>query len=445
MEGLEGLVLLETEIVQLIGEVESQFERGGSVPSVYTLRDQAICQRCESRFNRQAYILVTADSYCPFCIQFGRCQTDNTLTAIQPRNGRFRATWQCGWTGRLMPQQELGSQRILFGIQKKRPVLIHGVTGAGKTEMLFQGLEYGLKAGLKIAIVSPRVDVCLELYPRIQEAFPAQPISLLYGGEKRKLADLSLVVATVHQLFRFKKWFDVIIVDEVDAFPLEGDDFLARGIQGALTQTGITIYLTATLTKSLKLEVSKQLRGYQMVPLRFHQQPLPQPKCVILNQKRGVGEEVPWKLRRLLKRCLENNRTLLIFCPSILRVEALYKQLLKQFPSVSMTFSHSRDPDRERKISNMRAQVYQWFLTTTILERGVTFPGIDVIVLAADHMVFNQASLVQIAGRVGRSHKEPTGSVWFLGQGYTTAIKGCIKEIKQMNRSAERLRKELKG
>jgi competence protein ComFA len=41
-------------------------------------------------------------------------------------------------------------------------------------------------------------------------------------------------------------------------------------------------------------------------------------------------------------------------------------------------------------------------LTTTILERGVTFKHVWVIIIAADDAIYPPASLVQIAGRVGR-------------------------------------------
>jgi late competence protein required for DNA uptake (superfamily II DNA/RNA helicase) len=41
------------------------------------------------------------------------------------------------------------------------------VTGAGKTEMMFQGIQYARRQGDNIAIVSPRVDVVVEISKRI--------------------------------------------------------------------------------------------------------------------------------------------------------------------------------------------------------------------------------------------------------------------------------------
>ncbi len=76
------------------------------------------------------------------------------------------------------------------------------------------------------------------------------------------------------------------------------------------------------------------------------------------------------------------------------------------------------------------------YACTTILERGVTFPNIDVIVYEADHQVFNTASLVQISGRVGRKAEYPTGKIIFIHKGKTKSINEAIKQIKLMNQKA---------
>jgi competence protein ComFA len=78
-------------------------------------------------------------------------------------------------------------------------------------------------------------------------------------------------------------------------------------------------------------------------------------------------------------------------------------------------------------------------VTTTILERGVTIPESDCIVCGADNPVFDQASLVQIAGRVGRSAAAPGGLVLFLAEKRAQPPRAAIREIKRMNRLAQKL------
>ncbi|MEY8741167.1 helicase-related protein [Bacillales bacterium AN1005] len=62
----------------------------------------------------------------------------------------------------------------------------------------------------------------------------------------------------------------------------------------------------------------------------------------------------------------------------------------------------------------MRNKEIKLLITTTILERGVTFPNIDVAVLGAEDAVFTASALIQIAGRAGRSVKNPFGDVAFF-------------------------------
>lgn len=442
MTDLRGLALLPKEKESIPWDSEKMVILG-EVPSVLIMDQRGCCQRCHSSFLWASYQLDDGSSYCPYCLTLGRCQTNTPLIICQlapPSNRRLRTT---SWSGTLMCQQKIGAKGILKSIYSREPALIHGVTGAGKTEMLFVGLAYSLRAGLMIAIVAPRVAVCLELYPRIKKVFPHAPISLLYGGEETVYDGISFVIATVQQLFGFRKWFDVIIVDEIDAYPLEGNPFLHRAIKGALRDTGVTIYLTATMTKSLVQEVGKGERSYQMVPLRFHRRPLPLPTCQLASQMLNVSRRLNWKFRQVLTKSLVTSQKLLIFCPSIKKVEGLLIKLVKAFPNVVIVASHSQDPLQEQKIKDMRQGKVEWFITTTILERGVTFPGIDVIVLEADHRVFNKAALIQIAGRAGRSPNHPAGKVWFFCQTYTRAIKECRKEIKKMNQAGQALLQEV--
>lgn len=75
-------------------------------------------------------------------------------------------------------------------------------------------------------------------------------------------------------------------------------------------------------------------------------------------------------------------------------------------------------------------------ISTTILERGVTFPCVDVFVVEANHKLFTKSSLIQIGGRVGRSMDRPTGQLIFFHDGINRSIKKAIKEVKEMNQEA---------
>ena len=67
---------------------------------------------------------------------------------------------------------------------KRIPHLIHAVCGSGKTEILFEPIHKLLTEGKRVCIAAPRVDVILELEPRLRAAFPQTAIEALYGGSE---------------------------------------------------------------------------------------------------------------------------------------------------------------------------------------------------------------------------------------------------------------------
>ena len=103
------------------------------------------------------------------------------------------------------------------------------------------------------------------------------------------------------------------------------------------------------------------------------------------------------------------------------------------------TTVHAADPKRLEKVQHMREGKYEFLITTSILERGVTFPEIDVFVLGADDQVFSSSALVQIAGRAGRSASRPTGKVMFWIQSYSRQVREAQRQIAYMNRKGRRL------
>ena len=85
-------------------------------------------------------------------------------------------------------------------------IFIYAVTGAGKTEMIFEGISFARRKGYNVAVVSPRVDVVIEVSLRIKAAFRDEAIDVLYQGQ-RQCHNGHFVIATVHQLYRFKHGF----------------------------------------------------------------------------------------------------------------------------------------------------------------------------------------------------------------------------------------------
>jgi competence protein ComFA len=115
-------------------------------------------------------------------------------------------------------------------------------------------------------------------------------------------------------------------------------------------------------------------------------------------------------------------------------MEQLLPLLKKLHPKIESV--HAEDPQRKEKVQAMRNKEIPILLTTTILERGVTFPNLDVAVLGAEDRIFSESALVQIAGRVGRSSDYPSGDITFFHYGKTEAMVKARRQILHMNKEA---------
>lgn len=84
------------------------------------------------------------------------------------------------WQGTLTSYQQEISDGMKTAVANKENLLIHAVTGAGKTEMIYETVASVLEQGGQVCMASPRIDVCLELHKRLSRDFSC-PIALLHG------------------------------------------------------------------------------------------------------------------------------------------------------------------------------------------------------------------------------------------------------------------------
>ena len=340
------------------------------------------------------------------------------------------------WQGRLTDYQAKVSQGLVEAVAKRKDSLVHAVTGAGKTEMIYQVVAQVIDQGGAVCLASPRIDVCLELYRRLKIDF-ACDISLLHG-ESEAYFRSPLVIATTHQLLKFYRAFDLLIVDEVDAFPYVDNPMLYHAVHQAVKEQGTKIFLTATSTDELDKRVSKGELSRLSLPRRFHGNPLIVPRKVWLEnfQKYLNQKKLDPKLEQFVKKQRKTGFPLLIFASEIKRGQEFAEVLQNNFPNEKVGFVASTTENRLDVVEKFRRKEITILISTTILERGVTFPCVDVFVVEANHCLFSRSALVQIAGRVGRSMERPTGELIFFHDGTTMAIEKAIKEIREMNQEA---------
>lgn len=402
------------------------------------------CGRCQSLMTpieSQNCSCQKSCSYCRNCIQMGKvkqCQPFYNLS--EPNFFENKDQDLLAWNGELSTQQKEASENIIETIHKKQTRLLWAVAGAGKTEMLFEGIEWALQRNQRVCIASPRVDVCLELAPRIAAAFPKTPLAVLYGGMEEPYAYTQLVIGTTHQLFRFREAFDVLIIDEIDAFPFHSDAPLQFAAEKARKKESALIYLSATPSGKMQKEVTKNKLLATILPARYHGHGLPMPKTIRCRnwQKRLLKRPLKTSFGKAFDQRIKKKQKFLVFAPNIEWMGKFEQVVQGLYPDISFETVSAEDPLRKEKVLKMREDKVQFLIVSTILERGVTFPNVDVLVIGAEDRIFTESALVQIAGRAGRSPKYPTGDVLFFHDGQTIAIKKALKQIKNMNDLAKK-------
>ena len=403
------------------------------LPAMRKEKGKLFCQRCNSTILEEWYLPIGA-YYCRECLLMKRVRSDQALYYFSQED--FPKQDVLKWCGQLTPFQEKVSEGLIRAVEKKEPTLVHAVTGAGKTEMIYQVVAKVIDDGGAVCLASPRIDVCLELYKRLQNDF-ACDIALLHG-ESEPYFRTPLVVATTHQLLKFYHAFDLLIVDEVDAFPYVDNSVLYYAANQCVKEEGLRIFLTATSTDELDKKVRTGELKRLSLPRRFHGNPLIIPKSVWLSDFNRYIEksQLSPKLKSYIKKQRRTSYPLLIFASEIKKGEKLKELLQDQYPNENIGFVSSVTEDRLEQVQAFRDGELTILISTTILERGVTFPCVDVFVVEANHRLFTKSSLIQIGGRVGRSMDRPTGELLFFHDGLNASIKKAIKEIKQMNKEA---------
>ncbi|HEX3031364.1 MAG TPA: DEAD/DEAH box helicase [Bacillota bacterium] len=342
------------------------------------------------------------------------------------------------------PAQGQAARQVLEQVESGGNILVVAACGAGKTEITFPAIARILERGGRVLFAIPRRDVVRDLEPRLKKAFPGVRCIALYGGSEERFAGGNLVLATTHQVLRYYRSFDLVILDEVDAYPYADSDMLHRAVARAVGCNGNLVFMTATPTPEL-LGLVKQGRSWTQVtiPARHHGYPLPVPVLVVdkhLRVDAGRSFGLSGEVLALVHSTLDLGNRLFVFVPSVRMAGAVAEYLQGWLGAQYRVGSvHSRASRRDELITAFKEGRLDVMVTTTVLERGVTVPYCDVLVAAAHlEKVFDRGTLIQVAGRAGRLTECPTGRVWFVGGSISDSMRQALASITELNALASK-------
>lgn len=420
-------VLTNQQISQLMSLGSKKY------PVIYQEGSQYFCRRCLTEIDLADF--HDQKMYCRACLNFGKLRKGDELIITNSNLSFHIPKTPMTWQGQLTNLQDTVAQETKSAFQKQQDHLIWALTGAGKTEIIYPLINEALLQNKRVAICSPRVDVCLELQPRLQQAFRNVPIGLFHGQSQTSYFPTPIMISTVHQLIRFESAFDLIIVDEVDSFPLAGDEMLHQAIYKAKKDSGSITYLSASPPVELLANVKAKKISLSKLYQRFHGHPLPEPQTHLLLKKSQFLGINP-RIKKMLSSLIKSQTRFMLFFPRIPEMLQFAVSLQKKWPNLKFVTVSSKDSERLKKVQQFREERASAILTTTILERGVTFHKVAVIVIDADSEEFSKTALIQIAGRAGRFKDAADDLVHFFYQYYDQKIKSACCQIKQINQQA---------
>jgi len=133
--------------------------------------------------------------------------------------------------------QQIG---VFFQGKQPKPVLLHGITGSGKTEVYLRTIEPILAAGKQVLVLVPEIGLTPQLLFRFKEHFPQYNIASLHSGltDNTRLGvwmgarsgSINIVIGTRSAVFTPMLNLGVILIDEEhDASFKQQEGFLYQG------------------------------------------------------------------------------------------------------------------------------------------------------------------------------------------------------------------------
>ncbi len=380
------------------------------------------CLRCGNEDHTYFYFDQNSHTwYCRKCVGFKRLDVGQYPEQKQYQKRRIDCDYQLEYP--LTLKQEKAVNEIMQYLRQKKDVLVYAACGAGKTELTMEAIKWYLREGKKVGFAISRRQVVLEIKDRMTKAFPQLQVVAVCEGYT-SVVDGDLIICTMHQLYRYPHTFDLLIMDEVDAFPYR-DNLLLESI-AYLSCCGQKLMLTATPDEKVLQQVKDQKLSMVTLFQRPHGFPLIVPKVIRLPKSLQLLYAIQY-----LKKQRKRNIQTLVFVPTIVMAKQLYKCLKWLFACTVFT---SQTMNKEEIIKEFHQKKYEFLISTTVLERGITIKGIYVLILSGDHAVFHEASLIQMIGRVGRSIEMPKGEGIILCSKKTKAIKRCKEALEEMNK-----------
>src|SRR5213593_4278329 len=196
-----------------------------------------------------------------------------------------------------------------------RPILLHGVTGSGKTEIYMQAVEHFLAAGKTSLILVPEIGLTPQLTDRFARRFPNQ-IAILHSSLTRRQridewlriyrGEVPIVIGTRSAVFAPLGNLALIVVDEEHETSYKQEEvprYHARdtAVMRAKLAGAAVVLGSATPSMESFHNAASQKYDYVMLTTRVEGRPLPAVDIVNMREEYAAEGKQVVLSRRLLE------------------------------------------------------------------------------------------------------------------------------------------------
>ena len=222
--------------------------------------------------------------------------------------------------------QQLAIDTITSGIGSFQCLLLHGITGSGKTEVYLRAIEAVLARDLQALVLVPEISLTPQLIERFEARFHCR-IDVMHSGmtgrqrlhawERARRGEASIVIGTRSAVFTPLARPGIIIVDEEHDASFKQQDGLryhARDLAIKRARDHNIPVVLGSATPSLESYHNAQLGRYSLLTLKERATRAGMPDIHLLDMLRlPVENGISRPLRDALRRNLERGEQSLLF------------------------------------------------------------------------------------------------------------------------------------
>ncbi len=179
-------------------------------------------------------------------------------------------------------EQQNAINTIIKGLNSdnKKPILIHGVTGCGKTEIYLQAIEYVIKSGGQAIVLVPEISLTPQTVLRFTKRFQDK-VSVTHSAmsrserfeqwKKAKNGEISIMVGPRSALFTPFENLKIIIIDEEHENTYKSDStpkYDARDTAIRLCEIKNALTVFGSATPSIESYYNALNKKYELVSIK---------------------------------------------------------------------------------------------------------------------------------------------------------------------------------